>query len=374
MSRQWLGPSSSDDRFETNRQSRLGEAPMKNLANLHLNRRNAIAGAVALSTAGTLARGGQTASQDAAWPTATLQIMAPAAAGGGWDTTAREIQRVLGESGVVTGDIEAFNVEGAGGTIGLAELVNEHAGDENMLMVMGLVMIGAIGLNAAPVGLDAVIPIAQLTGEFEVIVVPADSPYENLEALLGDFTADPTSISWGGGSAGGTDHILIALVAQQVGVDATMVNYVPFSGGGEALASVMGGQTTAGVSGLGEWAAQIESGELRALAISGRAVSSGDATPVADDDPFASIPTLQEQGVDVELANWRGIVAPPELSEESVANIIASFDAMHGSEQWQATLAQYGWSDLYLAGDEFSTYLNEQIETINALLTELGLI
>jgi putative tricarboxylic transport membrane protein len=347
---------------------------MKNLANLHLKRRNAIAGAVALSAAGMLARSGQTAVQDAAWPTATLQIMAPAAAGGGWDTTAREIQRVLGESGVVSGDIEAFNVEGAGGTIGLAELVNEHAGDENMLMVMGLVMIGAIGLNAAPVGLDAVTPIAQLTGEFEVIVVPADSPYENLEALLADFTADPTSISWGGGSAGGTDHILIALIAQQVGVDSTMVNYVPFSGGGEALASVMGGQTTAGVSGLGEWAAQIETGELRALAISGRAASSGDATPVADDDPFASIPTLREQGVDVELANWRGIVAPPELSEESVANIIAAFDAMHESEQWQATLAQYGWSDLYLAGDEFSTYLNEQIETINALLTELGLI
>jgi putative tricarboxylic transport membrane protein len=347
---------------------------MKNLANLHLNRRNAIAGAVALSAAGTLARSGQSAAQDATWPTATLQIMAPAGAGGGWDTTAREIQRVLGESGIVTGDIEAFNVEGAGGTIGLAELVNEHAGDENMLMVMGLVMIGAIGLNASPVGLDAVTPIAQLTGEFEVIVVPADSPYETLEALLADFTADPTSISWGGGSAGGTDHILIALIAQQLGVDATMVNYVPFSGGGEALASVMGGQTTAGVSGIGEWAAQIEAGELRALAISGRAASEGGATPVAEGEPLGSIPTLQEQGVDVELANWRGIVAPPELSEESVANIITAFDAMHKSEQWQATLAQYGWSDLYLAGDEFSTYLNEQIETINALLTELGLI
>ncbi len=347
---------------------------MKNLANLHLTRRNAVAGAAALSVAGALPRLSSAAAQDAAWPSATLQIMAPAGAGGGWDTTAREIQRVLGESGIVSGDIEAFNVEGAGGTIGLAELVNEHAGDENMLMVMGLVMIGAIGLNASPVGLDAVTPIAQLTGEFEVIVVPADSPYENLEALLADFTADPTSISWGGGSAGGTDHILIALIAQQVGVEATMVNYVPFSGGGEALASVMGGQTTAGVSGIGEWAAQIESGELRALAISGRTASEGAATPVAEGDTIASIPTLQEQGVDIELANWRGIVAPPDLSEESVANIVAAFDAMHESEEWQATLQQYGWSDLYLAGDEFSTRLSEEIETINALLTELGLI
>jgi len=300
--------------------------------------------------------------------------MAPAAPGGGWDGTAREIQRVLTEGGLVS-DVEVFNVEGAGGTIGLAELVSEHAGDENMLMVMGLVMIGAIGLNEAPVGLDAVTPIARLTGEFEVIVVPADSPYQTLEELLADFQADPTAISWGGGSAGGTDHLLIALMAQQLGVDPTLVNYVPFSGGGEALASVMGGQTTAGVSGLGEWAGQIEAGELRALAISGRAAADADATPEAEPaDLASSIPTLQEQGVDLELANWRGVVAAPGISDEAKASIVSTFDAMVASEGWQATLEQYGWTDLYLAGDEFAAYLTEQIETINATLTELGLI
>jgi putative tricarboxylic transport membrane protein len=301
--------------------------------------------------------------------------MAPAAPGGGWDTTAREIQRVMTEGGIVSGDVEVFNVEGAGGTIGLAELVSEHTGDENILMVMGLVMIGAIGLNAAPIGLDAVTPIARLTGEFEVIVVPADSQYETLEQLLADFQADPTSISWGGGSAGGTDHLLIALMAQQLGIDATQVNYVPFSGGGEALASVMGGQTTAGVSGLGEWIGQIEAGELRALAISGRAAASGDATPMAAEGDTASmIPTLQEQGVDLELANWRGVVAAPGISDEAKAAIVSTFDALVASDGWQATLDQYGWTDLYLAGDEFQAYLTEQIETINATLTELGLI
>jgi len=351
---------------------------MKTVPAIRLTRRSTIAGAAALAVASPFARLGDAAAQDAAWPSGTLQIMAPAAPGGGWDTTAREIQRVLGEEGIVGGDVEVFNVEGAGGTIGLAELVNEHAGDENYLMVMGLVMIGGIGLNESPVTLEQVTPIAELTGEFEVIVVPADSPYETLDALLADFTADPTSISWGGGSAGGTDHLLIALMAQQIGVDPTQVNYVPFSGGGEALASVMGGQTTAGVSGLGEWAAQIEAGELRALALSGRAGGDSAATPAADaaagTDLAASIPTLQEQGIDLELANWRGVVAPPDLSEESVANIIAAFDALNASAGWQAALETNGWTNLYKSGDDFGAYLAEQIETINTTLTELGLI
>ena len=183
------------------------------MASIRISRRNTLVGGAALALGGSALRFNSVSAQDA-WPSGTLQIMAPAAPGGGWDGTAREIQRVMAESGVVSGDVEVFNVEGAGGTIGLAELVNEHDGDENILMVMGLVMIGAIGLNGAPVGLDSVTPIARLTGEFEVIVVPADSPYETLEQLLADFEADPSSISWGGGSAGGTDHLLIALMAQ----------------------------------------------------------------------------------------------------------------------------------------------------------------
>ena len=348
---------------------------MESTGNPRITRRLAVAIVSLLMVVGSIVPGVAVAQDDACeWPSETLQLMAPAAAGGGWDTTARELQRVLDEEGIVEGDVEVYNVEGAGGTIGLAELVSEHAGNENVLMVMGLVMIGGIGLNQSPVTLDQVTPIAQLTGEYEVIVVPADSPYQTLDDLIVDFEADPTAISWGGGSAGGTDHLLIALMAQQLGIDPAMVNYVAFSGGGEALASVMGGQTTAGVSGLGEWAAQIESGELRALAISGRAEAADGATPVAGGDLGASIPTLQDQGIDLELANWRGIVAPPEISPESTACIIAAFDELNASAGWQATIEQYGWSNLYLAGDEFDVYLDEQTATINETLTELGLI
>ncbi len=310
------------------------------------------------------------------WSSETLQIMAPAAPGGGWDSTARELARALQEEGIVE-NVEVFNVEGAGGTIGLAELVNTHAGDGHMAMVMGLVMIGGIGLNESPVTLEQVTPLARLTTEFEVIVVPADSPHETIDDLMAAFQEDPGAVSWAGGSAGGTDHLLVGLLAQSQGIDPTLINYVPFSGGGEALSALLGGQTTAGVSGLGEWQAQIESGDLRALALSGRA-DSGDATPVAGGatpQAFgADIPTLQESGIDIELANWRGIVAPPEISEEDQACLNQAIEAAVNSETWQNTLQSMGWTGFYLGGEEYIAFIQSEIERVNTILTDLQLI
>jgi len=312
------------------------------------------------------------------WNAQTLQIMAPAAPGGGWDTTARELQTALQDEGIVD-TVEVFNVEGAAGTIGLAELVNEHSGDSHMAMAMGLVMIGGIGLNESPVTLEQVTPIARLTTEWEVIVVPADSPYQTIDDLMADFAADPGAVSWAGGSAGGTDNILVGLLAQAQGIDPTLINYVPFSGGGEALSAILGGQTTAGVSGLGEWQAQIESGELRALAVSGRTEAADGATPEAGGaTPAASfgadIPTLQESGIDVELANWRGIVAPPELDEAEAACLSAAIDAAAQSETWQATLQRFGWADFYQPADEYAAFIASETERVNQILTDLGLI
>jgi putative tricarboxylic transport membrane protein len=303
-----------------------------------------------------------------------LRIIAPAKPGGGWDQTARALAEVMTAQGATGVSVE--NVPGAGGTVGLAQLVEQEKGKANVLMVNGLVMLGAILTNQSAVNLSMSTPIARLTGEYEVIVVPASSDVKTLADLAAKLKADTGTVAFGGGSAGGTDHILAGLVAKAAGGDVSKLNYVPFSGGGEALASVMGGQTTAGVSGLGEWAAQIESGDLVALALSGRADDGGGATPAASasSDLAASIPTLQEQGIDLELANWRGVVAPPDLSEESVANIIATFDALNASAGWQEALATNGWTNLYQSGDAFATYLDEQIATINQTLQDLGLI
>jgi putative tricarboxylic transport membrane protein len=306
-----------------------------------------------------------------------IEIMAPAAPGGGWDTTAREMQRVMQEEGIAP-TVEVYNVEGAGGTVGIAQLVNDKAGDDHQLMMMGLVMIGAIAANASPVTLEQTTPISSLTAEFEVIVVPADSEYQTLDDLIAAFKADPTSISWGGGSSGGTDNILVGLIAQAVGVDPTQINYVAFSGGGEALAAILGGQVSAGVSGVGEWMDQIESGELRALAVSGAAgAAAGGATPVASTNGAADAaiaPTLQEQGVDVELANWRGVVAPPEISAEGRDCLIALVEQTVASEGWAETREKYGWQDFVKSGDEFGAFLDTERERVTAILTELGQI
>jgi putative tricarboxylic transport membrane protein len=304
------------------------------------------------------------------YPTETLQIMAPAAPGGGWDTTAREVQATL-QTGIIDQSVEVYNVEGAGGTIGLAQLVADNAGDPNTLMMMGLVMIGGVAINQSEVTLADTTPIARLTTEYEVVVVPADSEYQTLADLIAAFQADPGGVTWAGGSAGGTDHILVGLIAQAVGVDPTAINYVPYSGGGEALAAILGGQVSAGVSGIGEWQDQIASGELRALAVSSAAPGADAATPAAA--PSVA-PTLQEQGVDVVLANWRGLVAGPEIDPGVRACMIAMVEAMVGSEAWAQVLAKYGWADFYLPGDEYAAFIAEETTRVTETLRSLGQI
>ena len=162
-----------------------------------------------------------------------LKIMAPAAPGGGWDQTARSMQQALTQSGIAK-SAQVTNVPGAGGSVGIAQFVNSGKGDGNQLMVMGYVMVGALLTNKSPVTLDQTTPIARLTAEYEALVVPADSPIKNAKDLAAAVKADPAKVTWAGGSAGGVDHIAAALFAKEAGADPTKINYIPFSGGGEA--------------------------------------------------------------------------------------------------------------------------------------------
>lgn len=291
-----------------------------------------------------------------------LMIMAPAKPGGGWDQTARSMQEVMLGAGIAK-SITVENVAGAGGTVGLAQLIDKNKGDGSALMVNGLVMVGAVLTNASPVGLGDTTPIARLTGEYEVVVVPAASPIKTLADLTAAMKADIGKAAIGGGSAGGTDHILAGLIAQAAGADATKLNYVPFSGGGEALAAILGGHVTAGISGLSEWEAQIKSGELRALGISSGAKIEG-----------VDIATLKEQGIDVELANWRSVVAAPGITDDQRKELLAAVDAMHASEGWKKVLADKKWTDLYMSGEDFSGFLKSENERVAAVLKTLGLV
>ncbi len=290
-----------------------------------------------------------------------LKIMAPAAPGGGWDQTARSIQSVLEGSKLASG-VQVSNVAGAGGTVGLAQFVNAK-GDGNQLMVMGLVMVGAIQTNKSKANLDMVTPIARLTGEFQALVVPASSKIQNLTEFLAAWKANPGGTPIAGGSAGGTDHITVGLLARASGTDMSKVNYVPYAGGGEALASLLGNQVAAGVSSLSEFLPQVEAGKLRLLGVSSPKRVAG-----------VNAPTFKEQKISVEIANWRGIVAPPGISEARRLELVALMDKMSATAQWKETLKQKGWIDLYQSGSKFEVFLKLEDEKIVKTLRDIGLL
>jgi len=303
---------------------------------------------------------GGTSDNGAAKPVNRLQIMAPADPGGGWDSTARAMSQAFEGSGLAK-QTTVTNVPGAGGTIGLAQLANERS--EDFLMVMGLVMVGAIETNQSKNTLDDVTPIARLTAEDEVIVVPANSPYKTIKDLGDAMKSQGRKVAIAGGSAGGTDHIVAGLLAKAAGASPADLNYVAFSGGGESLAALLGNKVAAGISGVSEYAEQIKAGKLRALAVSGpKRVEGVDA------------PTITEGGYDVELTNWRGVVAPKGLDDDAKDRLIDVVTKLHDSAEWKEALTRNGWDDTFLAGDEFASFIKDEQETTSTVLRDLGLV
>ncbi|KJX87601.1 UPF0065 protein [Agrobacterium tumefaciens] len=293
---------------------------------------------------------------------ADYTIIAPANPGCGWDQTARSLQTVLQEEGI-SKSVQVQNVPGAGGTIGLAQFASQQKGNPNALIVGGYVMVGAILTNNAPVTLKEVTPIARLTGEYEAIVVPASSPLKTIGDLVDQLKKDPGSVSWGGGSAGGTDHIAVGLIAKAAGVDPTKINYIAYSGGGEALASILGSQVTAGISSYGEFESQVKAGTLRLLAVSSEEKLDG-----------VDAPTLKESGLDVVVQNWRMVAAPPGLTPEQEKAVNADIEKLVKSAKWQETLKTKSWMDTYLAGDEFKAQLAKDTDATAAILKDIGLV
>ncbi len=291
-----------------------------------------------------------------------LKIMAPAAPGGGWDQTARSMQQAL-VAAKIARSVQVINVAGAGGTVGIAQFVNSAKGDGNQLMVSGFVMVGALLMNKSPVTLDQVTPMARLTEETQVIVVPANSPIKTARDLAEAVKKDVAKVTFAGGSAGGVDHIMAALFVGAVGADASKVNYVPFSGGGESLAAILGAKVTAGISGYGEYEGQIKAGKLRAIG-----VTSPQRIPGVD------IPTFKEQGIDLVIANWRAVMAPPGITDAQKQALADAIDRMVKSPAWKDILKQKGWDDAYLPGDAFLKFLKDEQTRVNGVLKSVGLV
>ncbi|MER6997296.1 tripartite tricarboxylate transporter substrate binding protein [Streptomyces sp. NPDC000410] len=290
-----------------------------------------------------------------------LRFMVPNTPGGGYDITARTAAKNAEDAGL-THNIEVFNLPGAGGTVGLTRLVNEH-GNGKLAMSMGLGVVGAVHTNKSPKTLADTTPIARLTEEQDIVVVGKNSPYKTIQDLLEAWKKAPGKLPVGGGSSpGGPDHLAPMLMAQAAGIAPGAVNYIPFDGGGELLASILGNKVAFGVSGVGEYLDQITSGELRLLAVTG-----------PQRVPGLDAPTLREAGLDTDFTNWRGIVAPPGLSDAERDKLVGLVRKLHDSKKWQESMRKNSWEDAFLPGEKFGDFLTEQDQRVGSVLKELGL-
>lgn len=313
-------------------------------------------------SAGTTSPGGGGGEEaPAAVKLGRIDIIAPAAPGSGWDQTARAVQQAftaeeLANSATVT------NVPGASGTVALAQIAPQ-TGKKDTLLMSGLAMMSGIITNGTEVTLDDLTPIARLIGDNEMIVVPAESEFDDLDGLFDAIKEDPSSVAIAGGSAGSADHIFIGLLAAEYGVDPTDINYVPFSGGGEATTALLGNKVAAGISGVGEFIEQVKAGQLKGIVIS-----------AAEKIEGLDVPSIADAGYpELEFANWRAIMAPGGITDEEKTAYVTAITTMAESDDWTTSIETNSWVDLFMAGDEFTDWLGTENTRVEGVLSDLGL-
>ncbi len=291
-----------------------------------------------------------------------FKMMIPANPGGGWDTTGRALAKALQDAKVA--DAVSFeNKGGAAGALGLAQFVNASKGDPNALMVMGAVMLGGIITGKPPVSVTAATPIARLTSEYNVFVLPANSPFKSMAEVVAQLKKDPGSVKWGGGSRGSTEHIAAAMIARDVGVDPAKINYVAFRGGGEATAAILGGNVTVGGSGYSEFSQYIETGKMKAIGVTSAARLKGIA-----------VPTLKEQGIQVEIGNWRGVYGAPGITPAQRKALTDAVVAATKTKSWAEALEKNNWTPALLAGDAFEKFVDDDFASLRATMVKSGMI
>jgi putative tricarboxylic transport membrane protein len=308
----------------------------------------------ALAAAGTLPLAARAA--------VNLKMMIPANPGGGWDSTGRALGKALQDAGVASA-VTFENKGGAAGAIGLAQFVNASKGDGNALMVMGAVMLGGIITGKPPVSVTQATPLARLTTEYNVFVVPENSPLKSMKDVVEQMKKDPGSVKWGGGSRGSTEHIAAAMLAREVGVDAAKINYVPFRGGGEAVAAILGGNVTVGGSGYSEFQQYIESGKMRPIAVTSGARLKG-----------INIPTMKEQGFNVEIGNWRGVYGAPGISVEQRKALVDMIVKATKSKAWAEALEKNNWTPALIVGKEFEDFVDREFASLRDTMVKAGMV
>ena len=297
-----------------------------------------------------------------AFAAANVKMMVPANPGGGWDTTGRALGKALVDSGAAS-TVSYDNKGGAAGALGLAQFVNGSKGDGNALMVMGAVMLGGQITGKPPVSLSQATPIARLSSEYNVFVVPADSPFKSIKEVVEQLKKDPGSVKWGGGSRGATEHIAAAMIAREVGADPAKINYVAFRGGGEATAAILGGNVTIGGSGYSEFAEYIATGKMRALAVTSEARL-----------PGVNIPTLKEQGINVVIGNWRGVYGAPGITPAQRQTLTDMVLKAVKSKSWMEASEKNNWTPAVLSGPAFDKFVDDDFASLRATMVKSGMI
>jgi len=297
-----------------------------------------------------------------AWAAPNIKMMIPANPGGGWDTTGRALGKAMTDAKLAD-TVTYDNKGGAAGALGLAQFVNGSKGDPNALMVMGAVMLGGIITGKPPVNLSQATPLARLTSEYNVFVLPASSPLKTMKDVVEQLKKDPGSVKWGGGSRGSTEHIAAAMIAQKVGADPSKINYVAFRGGGEATAAILGGNVTVGGSGYSEFAPYIADGKMRAIAVTS-----------AQRLPGINVPTLKEQGIDVEIGNWRGVYGAPGITPEQRKALTDLVLAALKTPAWSEAVKKNDWTPAVLSGDAFAKFVDEEFASLRATMIKSGMV
>jgi len=297
-----------------------------------------------------------------AFAAASLKMMIPANPGGGWDGTGRALGKALIEAKAAD-TVQYDNKGGAAGVIGLAQFANASRGDENALMVMGAVMLGGIITTKPPVGLDKLTPIARLTSEYNVFVVPAESPLKTMKDVVTQFQKDPGSVKWGGGSKGSTEHISASMLAGKVGVDPKKVNYIAFRGGGEAVAAILGNNVTVGGSGYSEFAEYIKAGKMRAIGVTSDKRL-----------PGVNVPTMKEMGYDLVLGNWRGVYGAPGITAAQRAALTELIVRATKTPSWQDALETNKWTPALLTGKAFDDFVDESFASLRGTMHLAGML
>ena len=293
---------------------------------------------------------------------ANLKMMIPANPGGGWDTTGRALGKALQDSGAAS-SVSYDNKGGAAGAIGLAQFVNANKGDANAMMTMGAVMLGGIITGKPPVSLSQATPLARITSEYNVFVLPAESKSKTMKDVVEQMKQDPGSVKWGGGSRGSTEHIAAAMIAREVGVDPSKINYVAFRGGGEATAAILGGNVTVGGSGYSEFAEYITTGKMRAIAVTSATRIKG-----------LEVPTLKEQGINVVIGNWRGVYGAAGITPEQRKGLIEMIVKATKTKAWAEALEKNSWTPALMTGAEFEKFVDDEFASLRAVMAKSGML